>query len=369
MAAVATDSEHYYVRVRPTKAAMVVVGGSIVVAGAALTVLGIEGRFDRSSSVKEDEAMMANAVSTLPLLPTASPVLRPTLTSALFTHSGRAPLSSSTSVTTSRPSLRATTNAPTDVSVPTYLPTATTEWPTSTTEFPTYSTDMPTTDLDTMTTTTTSAGANNFPFMTRSFTARSSTSDAFHLKLYWEQGYLWQESPLETFWCMTCASCNPNIFKEHCDFEDVCQENMMLAIMNCAPKQRQPKAAKKPHGREPAQMATFTVLKGDSSGIFGDGGGDRIQVLNTNLCLQRMGERDVLLKRCDSSVKEQLFYGLRSDNQAMELIPYPGTKSTIGGVETERCLAQHHHPRNGERIYAESCARARNADHHWWVKY
>ena len=204
MAAVANDGEHYYVRVRPTKAAMVVVGGSIVVAGAALTVLGIEGRFDRSSSVKEDEAMMANAVSTLPLLPTASPVLRPTLTiSALFTHSGRAPLSSSASLSTSRPSLRAT-SAPSAVSVPTYLPTATTEWPTYTTEFPTYSTDIPTTDLDTMTTTT-SAGAN-FPFMTRSFTTRSSTSDAFHLRLYWEQGYLWQESPLETWWCMTCAT-------------------------------------------------------------------------------------------------------------------------------------------------------------------
>lgn len=142
----------------------------------------------------------------------------------------------------------------------------------------------------------------------------------------------------------------------------------MLAIMNCAPSQRKPKA-KKRKGGEPAKMTTFTVLKNYSSGLFSDGlGGDRIQVLNTNLCLQRIGARDVLLKPCDSSVKEQLFYGLQSDNQVMELIPFPG-KLMIGGVETERCLAQHHHPRNGERIYAENCARARNADHHWWVKY
>jgi hypothetical protein len=167
---------------------------------------------------------------------------------------------------------------------------------------------------------------------------------------------------------MACASCNPNIFKEHCDLEDFCQENMMLAIMNCAPNQRKPKAKKGGQGsKESAKLATFTILKNGSSGLFG-GGGDRIQVFNSNLCLQRMGARDIVLKRCDSSEKDQLFYGLRSDNQVMELIPFPG-KLMIDGVETERCLAQHHHPRAGERIYAENCAKARNADHHWWVKY
>lgn len=136
----------------------------------------------------------------------------------------------------------------------------------------------------------------------------------------------------------------------------------MLAIMNCAPSQSQRKPkGKKGKGREPAKMATFTLLKNDSPGLFGDGlGGDRIQVLDTNLCLQRIGAIDVLLKPCDSSVKEQLFYGLRSDNQVMELIPF---------LETEQCLAQHHHPRNGERIYAQNCARARHATHNWWVKY
>ncbi len=144
----------------------------------------------------------------------------------------------------------------------------------------------------------------------------------------------------------------------------------MLAIMDCAPNQRKPNAkAKKGKGREPAQMTTFSVLKDYSSGLFGNSlGGDRILVLNTNLCLQKMGAREIMLKQCDSSVKDQLFYGLRSDNQAMELIPFPG-KMMIDGVESEKCLAQHHHPRNGERIYAQNCSRARIADHSWWVKY
>ncbi len=143
----------------------------------------------------------------------------------------------------------------------------------------------------------------------------------------------------------------------------------MLAIRNCAPNQLKPDAkAKKGKGSEPAQMATFTVLK-NPTGLFGSGlGGDRIQVLNTNLCLQKMGAREILLKQCDSSVEDQLFSGLRSDNQVMELVLFPG-KSMIDGVEIENCLAQHHHPRNGERIYAQSCARARIADHSRWVKY
>jgi hypothetical protein len=372
MAAAATfdtpDGSDNHVRVRPTKAAMVVVGGSIVVAGAALTVLGIEGRFTRSSSVKEDDQIIANAVSMLPLLPTPSPVLRPFNTSWM-TNSVPA---SSSGISAGRPSLRAT-RAPSTVGE-TEFPTYTTTTYLPTTDFPTYTTDFPTT-TDRYTTPgessgrTTSSLASNLFITRRSPTQTSSTSsDAFHLRLYWEQGYFWQEKTYETWWCMACASCNPNIFKEHCDLEDYCQENMMLAIMNCAPNQRKPKAKKGGQGsKESAKLATFTILKNGSSGLFG-GGGDRIQVFNSNLCLQRMGARDIVLKRCDSSEKDQLFDGLRSDNQVMELIPFPG-KLMIDGVETERCLAQHHHPRAGERIYAENCAKARNADHHWWVKY
>ena len=138
----------------------------------------------------------------------------------------------------------------------------------------------------------------------------------------------------------------------------------MLAIANCEPQKR-PKAKK---GKGPSMLTTFTALKDGSSGLFGDSsGGNRIQVHNTNLCLEKSGARDIVLKTCNTSVKNQIFYGYRSDG-LMELIPFPG-KVVINGAETERCLAQHHHPRGGERIYAEDCARARNADHHWWVKY
>jgi len=199
-------------------------------------------------------------------------------------------------------------------------------------------------------------------------TGQVTIPGTFHLRIYWKEGYLWQESPIETFWCMACATCNANFFEKHCVIEDVCQENMMVATVECDPEKWNRDARK---GLNPALPASFTLLKNEPiMGLFGPiSTGDRIQVYNTNLCLTRTEERDIYLLPCDSSVKEQLFFGFQPDGVEMELHPF--TEKFLRGVpfEPERCLTQHHHPREGERIYSEFCRRARAAEHSKWVTY
>ena len=36
------------------------------------------------------------------------------------------------------------------------------------------------------------------------------SSGGFRLKLFWREGYYWQESTKETFWCMSCGNCKEN---------------------------------------------------------------------------------------------------------------------------------------------------------------
>lgn len=121
-------------------------------------------------------------------------------------------------------------------------------------------------------------------------------------------------------------------------------------------------------------MAKFNVLSGPTgSGLFEDPEeslqGDQIQVYGSTLCLERVGGgRSILLQQCNATVQEQRFIGFRSDGQPMELVPYPGT-FLKDGVSLERCLTQHHHPRQGERVFAEVCTRARNSQTNLWATY
>ena len=142
----------------------------------------------------------------------------------------------------------------------------------------------------------------------------------------------------------------------------------MLALYNCDPAKRRNKNKRR------SWMTTFTLLRrsGNSTDLFGveNNGleGDQIAVYNTNLCVERVGPRHIFLKQCNASVKEQRWIGFKTGGQAMELLPSPGT-FVKNGVEYVKCLTQHHHPRNGERIYAENCVKARRSDTNLWSTY
>ena len=90
--------------------------------------------------------------------------------------------------------------------------------------------------------------------------------------------------------------------------------------------------------------------------------GYQFEVINTGLCLQKMGSRRAIkLKPCREK-SSQLFADFKL-NERFELGPvdvYDGT---------ERCVSQHHHPRQDEQIYAEKCGKAHRRDTGYWVAY
>jgi len=170
---------------------------------------------------------------------------------------------------------------------------------------------------------------------------------------------MWQESPDESWFCMACAVCDPNDEfggLKNCNIQQPCEEDMMQALVGCDPSKE---------GRA-SDTTTFTLLRDGSNRLIDTANdsldGDQLQVHETNLCLQREG-RSILLKRCDSSSKEQRFLGFRSDGKAMELVPLPGKNDDCS------LLSNQHHPRPGEQIYVDTCELARVSDTSFWTTY
>jgi len=155
---------------------------------------------------------------------------------------------------------------------------------------------------------------------------RSSNEVGFRLKLYWETGYYWQESTTEKFWCMSCPG-------------GECKRNDQIELGDCKEK-----------SNEDAQFVATS-----------SGKGHQFRVTNTNLCLQKSARSvTVTLEPCNTKNKFQTFVGFKSDGMRFDLRPSTSTK---------RCLSQHHHPKNGETIYAETCFKAHNVDTGYWVAY
>ena len=156
---------------------------------------------------------------------------------------------------------------------------------------------------------------------------RSSDETGFRLKLYWETGYYWQEVTTETFWCMSCPSGKK------------CKRNDKIKLRDCKTKS----------SRDAKFVASST------------GKGHQFRIINTNLCLQKSRRGpSIKLKRCNTKNKFQHFVGFMPDADRFDLRPSTGTK---------RCLSQHHHPRSGEIVYAETCSKAHRFDTGYWVTY
>lgn len=85
---------------------------------------------------------------------------------------------------------------------------------------------------------------------------------------------------------------------------------------------------------------------------------DMISVYQTDLCVARK-RRDVYLEKCTGD-KEQLWDGFDAEKE-FELQP--------AGKKDDKCLTQHHHPKRGERIFAEKCETARKTKTSLWTVY
>lgn len=193
--------------------------------------------------------------------------------------------------------------------IPTYMPTATGEIPT----------DMPT-QFD-----------NEVISSSSSLVKLRSNSNevGFRLKLYWETGYYWQEMTTEKFWCMACPSGGGG----------ECKRNDKMELRDCKKK-----------SNEDAQFVATSAGKGH-----------QLRITDTNLCLQKNSRgRAIKLKPCNTKNELQQFVGFKSDGKKFDLMPSTSNK---------RCLSQHHHPKSGEIIYAETCVKAHRVDTGYWVAY
>jgi hypothetical protein len=211
----------------------------------------------------------------------------------------------------------------------------------------------------------TAARDSNQPSST--FSRRFTPEEKFCLRLHWQRGYIWQESPKEAWYCAACAVCDPdNIFGglKNYTIKSHCREGMSLAITGCDPPKRNEGKSQNEGNGQPigSKIAIFTRLKKTSRGLFDADNldGNQIQVHNNNLCLQKVGKRDVLLKRCNALSTQQRFLGFRSGGQTMELVPL---------TDRKRCLTQHHEPRPNEKIYAEECFKARRSETSFWTSF
>jgi len=155
---------------------------------------------------------------------------------------------------------------------------------------------------------------------------RSNNEVGFRLKLYWETGYYWQESTTEKFWCMSCPG-------------GECKRNDHIELRDCEEK-----------SNEDAQFVATSIGKGH-----------QFRVINTNLCLQKSKRTVAInLEPCNTRNMLQHFVGFKTDGKRFDLKP---------STKTKRCLSQHHHPKRGEIIYAETCFKAHRVDTGYWVAY
>lgn len=149
---------------------------------------------------------------------------------------------------------------------------------------------------------------------------RELESQHFNLKLYWQQGYRWQGSSSERKWCMKCRSNN-------------CSDGTGIKIARCDKD-------------DPRQQFYFDNRRIRSR-------------KNNGMCLKRYG-RYIALDGCDNSDSDQVWSNLRTDGGPFELqIPGNGSK----------CASQHHHPKDGEKVYMNSCKLAQRSTTDKWVVY
>lgn len=83
--------------------------------------------------------------------------------------------------------------------------------------------------------------------------------------------------------------------------------------------------------------------------------------MGTDLCLQKIGRSvKIALKPCNKRNVLQQFQGYRGAGKEFDIRP---------ARFSNRCLTNHHHPKAGEVIYAETCLKAHRTKTGYWTAY
>jgi hypothetical protein len=171
-----------------------------------------------------------------------------------------------------------------------------------------------------------------------------SSNFAFRLKLYWEQGYFWQEETIEREWCLECTTCDVLTAsdtgagcRDSAKDDTTCKAGDQLWIQTCSPNE--------------GGNAIFSVVSGPH--------GEQIKIHGTNLCMERVDIRLIQLNECDDQniVRDvQLWDGFKQSG------PFQLAPRNHDGV----CMSQHHHPKPNELVYTEVCRIAHFWDTGYW---
>ena len=150
---------------------------------------------------------------------------------------------------------------------------------------------------------------------------------SFQLKMYWQEGYCWQEEWIERRWCMSCQgrSCGSG-------------ERLWLQACNAA---------------DSTQKFKYVPVNGS--------GGGQLMTASTNLCLERISDTSFKLNSCLSTKTSQIYLGINTNGSPFEINPKNSAK---------KCLVNNdHHPRASEVIYSIDCKLARVIDTSKWTVY
>ena len=169
-------------------------------------------------------------------------------------------------------------------------------------------------------------------------------TNPFRLKLYWQEDYFWQESHVETFWCMQCRHRN-------------CQNGFNIFITYCAEWNQH-------FIFEPLHEDSneFLIRLSKSASEMALDGADWSDSAD-DLCFERVNSTDINMASCNRNRRRQLFKiqnGSSFSENRFEI--------TQPGFE-DYCITQRHHPKDDEVIVMEPCYTARVGQTSYWVTY
>jgi hypothetical protein len=161
----------------------------------------------------------------------------------------------------------------------------------------------------------------------RDFCVRSSSSGGgssgggFRIKMWWQEGYYWQEESFERKWCFQCRSS--------------CNVGVEIAIRECS--------------------------NSNTKFQFVGSGQVQVKVVDKDLCMELMSDNvKITLQKCSSSSRQKFTDGPGDFN---------GQKFELQTVAVAGCLSQPHHPRDGEIIRRQGCDGARADTTSYFNKY
>ena len=209
----------------------------------------------------------------------------------------------------------------------------------------------------------------------------------FKLRLYWEDGYYWQESYDETFWCMACLPYG-HCYDQSSMFITWCQQwnkKFIFEPISNDDSEDDEVLIKIIDVYFPTGATTHVYGYGQNSngvrrsngrGHYGFRGITGNLDTGTNnvskggqyfgqFCLQSdSNTKDVIIAYCNSDIPEQLWKPqLGSSFDSFE--GFEITQTT----NPEMCMTQRHHPKHGEIVKLESCEIARKSNTSKWMKY